>query len=319
MDMRTTKSQGMKNTFVAALLLLVCVTLTNMYLKNRVIAGLDSYDISWRIVETPIFAFLPRWFLNTAAVSISREHNASVLKSVLEVFDPSMRSFLISVPIILDPSANTAKSYPAKGYIGVSPDWDNTVLQSQYRAIYEQRGMKPEDPVFMQRFKTDLLIHEFLHIIQVHRGIDSRSCYEAVARWYLDPQYGIPSSNGVIHADMTKDRRPDTLAINRIKYIVWHELYNYRRLRDVPQDESWKNMQYGERYQSAEKGVEEFAYIGQEILASGSSSKNYIKTGRWSDKDWRDKKMRLLEVSPEVISIFRGVFNPKLTQLQMPN
>jgi hypothetical protein len=285
-----------------------------MYLQDRVIAGPGSYEISRRIAETPIFSFLPRWVLNRAAVPISRERNAGVLKSALEVFNPSLRSFLTSVPIILDSSANTAKAYPAKGYIGVSPDWDNSVLQSQYRAIYEQRGMKPEDPVFMQRFKTDLLIHEFLHILQVHQGIDSRSCYEAVARWYRDPRYGIPSSNGIAQTDTTKDRRPHTLAINRMKYFVWHELYNYRRLSDVPQDESWKNMQYGERYRSAKKGVEEFAYIGQEILASGSSSENYIKTGQWSDMDWKSKKLRLLEVSPEVIAIYRGVFNPELTR-----
>jgi hypothetical protein len=304
----------MRNAVLVALFLLGCGILANMYLKNRVIAGPGSYGISRRIVETPVFSFLPRWFLNRAAVSISRERNASVLKNVFEVFDPSLRSFLTSVPIILDSSANTAKAYRAKGYIGVSPDWDNTVLQSKYRAIYEQRGMKPEDPVFMQRFKTDLLIHEFLHILQVHQGIDSRSCYEAVAQWYRDPRYGIPSSNGVVHAGTTNNRRPDTLAINRMKYIVWYHLYNYRRLRDVPQDESWKNMQYGERYRSAERGVEEFAYVGEEILSSGSGSENYIKTGQWSDKDWKNKKTRLLEVSPEVIALFRGVFNPELTQ-----
>ena len=314
MDMRTTKSQGMKNTFVAALLLLGCGTFATMYLKNRVTAELGSYYVSRQIVQTPIFSFLPRWLLNRAAVPISRERNASVLKSVLEVFNPSLRSFMTSVPIILDSSADTAKAYPTKGYIGVSPDWDNTVLQSQYRAIYEQRGMKPEDPVFMQRFKTDLLIHEFLHILQVHQGIDSRSCYDAVTRWYLNPRYGIPTPNGVVPADTPKDGRPYTLAINRMKYIVWYRLYNYRKLRDVPQDESWKNMQYVERYRSAEKGVEEFAYIGEEILASGSSSENYIKTGQWCDKDWRDKKMKMLEVSREVIALFRGVFNPELIQ-----
>jgi hypothetical protein len=311
--MRTTKSHGMRNAVMVALFLIVCGTLASMYMKNRVVAGFGSYGVSRRIVETPIFSFLPRWFLDRAAVSISREHNASVLKSVFEVFDPSLRSFLTSVPIILDSSANTAKAYQAKGYIGVSPDWDNTVIQSQYRAIYEQRGMKPEEPVFMYRFKTDLLIHEFLHILQVHQGIDSRSCYDAVAQWYLDPRYGMPSPNGIVNADTTKDRRPDTLAKNRIKYIVWHQLYNYQRLGDVPQDESWKNMQYGERYRSAEKGVEEFAYIGEEILSTGSSSENYIKTGQWCDKDWKNKKIRLLEVSPEVIALFRGVFNPELT------
>ena len=312
--MRTTKSHGMRSAVLVALFLIVCGTLANMYMKNRVVAGPGSYGVSWRIVETPVFSFLPRWFLNRAAVSISRERNASVLKNVFEVFDPSLRSFLTSVPIILDSSANTAKAYPAKGYIGVSPDWDNTVLQSEYRAIYEQRGMKPENPVFMHRFKTDLLIHEFLHILQVHQGIDSRLCYEAVARWYIDPRYGIPSPNGMVYADTTKDGRPDTLAINRIKYIIWHQLYNYRRLSEVPEDESWKNMQYGERYRFAKKGVEEFAYIGEEILSSGSASENYIKTGQWCDKDWKNKKMRLLEVSPEVIALFRGVFNPELTR-----
>jgi hypothetical protein len=311
--MRTTKSHGMRNAVMVALFLIVCGTLASMYMKNRVVAGFGSYGVSRRIVETPIFSFLPRWFLDRAAVSISRGRNASVLKSVFEVFDPSLRSFLTSVPIILDSSANTAKAYQAKGYIGVSPDWDNTVIQSQYRAIYEQRGMKPEEPVFMYRFKTDLLIHEFLHILQVHQGIDSRSCYDAVAQWYMDPRYGMPSPNGIVNADTTKDRRPDTLAKNRIKYIVWHQLYNYQRLGDVPQDESWKNMQYGERYRSAEKGVEEFAYIGEEILSTGSSSENYIKTGQWCDKDWKNKKIRLLEVSPEVIALFRGVFNPELT------
>lgn len=73
-------------------------------------------------------------------------------------------------------------------------------------------------------------------------------------------------------------------------------------------------MQYGARYRWAEKGVEEFAYIGQEILSSGSSSENYIKTGQWTDEDWENKRMRLLEVSPEVIEVFRDVFNPELTK-----
>jgi len=323
--MRTGEPHGMRNAVLVALFLLGCGTLANMYMnervsrdQNRVIAGPGSYGVSQRLLENPIFSSLSTRSLNREVVSISRERNAGVLKSVLEVFDPLLRSFLTSVPIVLDSSADTAKAYPTKGYIGVSPDWDNAVLQSQYRAIYEQRGMKPEDPIFIHRFKTDLLIHEFLHILKVHQGIDGRLCYEAVARWYIDPRYGIPSPSGMVDADTTKDRRPDRLAINRMKYIVWHELYNYRRLNDVPQDESWKNMQYGERYRLAVKGVEEFAYIGQEILSSGSSSENYIKTGQWCDKDWENKKMRLLEVSPEIIALFRGVFNPALTQ-QMPN
>ena len=319
--MKTSEPHRMRNTVLVVFFLLGIGTLTFMYMsaneprdKNRFITGPDSYMVNQRIVKTTFSSFLPKWSFNREKVAISRERNASVLKSVFEVFDPSLRSFLTSVPIVFDSSADTAKAYRTKGYIGVSPDWDKTVLQSQRREIYEQRGMKPEDPVFMHRFKTDLLIHEFLHILQAHQGIDVSLWYEAVARWYSDPRYGIPNPSGLAHADKANDRRPAPLSINRIKYILWHNLYNYRRLNDVPDDESWKNMHYGARYKTAKKGVEEFAYIGEEILSSGSSSEDYIKTGQWSDKDWQNKKLRLLEVSPEVIAVFRGVFNPELTK-----
>lgn len=315
----------MRNAVLVALFVLGCGTLASMYLskseslgQNGVSAAPGFYWVSERLVQIPIVSFLPTWVLHREMPSISREGNASVLKSVYEVFNPSLKSFLASVPIVLDSSADTAKAYPAIGYIGVSPDWDNTVLQSRHRAIYEQRGMKPGDPVFMQRFKTNLLIHEFLHILQVHQGIDSRSCYEAVARWYLDPRYGIPSQNNKGYGNTTISGSPLALSANRMKYIVWYDLYNYGRLSDMPQDESWKNMQYWERYRFEKKGVEEFAYIGEEILSSGSASESYIKTGRWRDKDWKDKKARLLEVSPEVIALYRGVFNPELTQQQLP-
>ena len=319
--MSTSEPHRIRNAVLVALFLLGSGMLALLYLqesqsrgKNRGIAEPGPYGATRWLVESPVFSYLPRWVLNRAAVPISRERNAGVLQSVFEVFNPSLRPFLATVPIILDSSANTAKAYPAKGYIGVSPDWDKRVLQSRYRALYERRGMKPEDPVFMQRFKTDLLIHEFLHILQVHLGIDSPLIYETVARWYADPRYGRPSPDGIVPGDTAKNGRPPALALNRMKYIVWHELYNYRRLNDVPRDESWEHMRYGERYRSAEKGVEEFAYIGQEILSSGSGSENYLKTGQWCDQDWKSKKMRLLEISPEVAALFKGIFNPALTQ-----
>lgn len=271
------------------------------------------------VIAVPVFSFLPTWALHREMTLISREDNASVLKSAFEVFNPSLISFLQSVPIVLDASANTAKAYPEEGYIGVSPDWDNTVLDSQYKALYAQRGMKPGDPVFMHRFKTGLLIHEFLHILQFHLGIDNRVCYAAVKRWYLDPRYGIPSPNGSGDDNAAKSGKARAISANRVKYIVWHHLYNYRRLSAVPQDESWKNMQYGERYQFANKGVEEFAYIGEEILAGGTASENYIKTGQWRDTDWTEKQKRLLEASPEVIALFGGIFNPRLMQRPVPN
>ena len=245
---------------------------------------------------------------------ISREHNANVLNSVFEVFDPSLRPFLTSVPIVFDATADTAKAYPARGYIGVSPDWDSRVLDSRYRAIYEQRGMMLADAVFTNPFKTSLLIHEFLHLLQVHQGIDSRSCFAAVSRWYLDPRYGAPSPDRLGSGDTMKASGGRGRATNRIKYILWHNLYNPRRLLDVPQDESWREMRYWERYRYAKQGVEEFAYIGEEILASGSASANYAETGRWSVADWKDKEMSMAEVSPEVVALFNGVFNPELMQ-----
>ena len=91
--------------------------------------GPALYGVSQGLVETSVSPFLPAQYLKSEAVSLSRELNAGVLKSVFAVFDPSLGSFLTSVPIVPDSSADTAKAYPAKGYIGVSPDWDNTVLQ----------------------------------------------------------------------------------------------------------------------------------------------------------------------------------------------
>ncbi len=287
--------------------------------QNHLKAELGSSWLGRRIVENPIFSFLPRWSLNIWTVSISRERNAKVLDNVFEVFDPSLRSFLTSVPIIIDSTARTAKAYQEKGYIGVSPDWDKTVGQSAFRAIYEERGMKPDEPVFIYRFKANLLIHEYLHILQFQQGIDLRSCYDTIARWYLDPRYGIPNPNGIVNTANTNGRRPDILTTNRMKYVLWYQLYNYQGLADVPGDDSWQNMQYRERYRAGTKGVEEFAYIGEEILASGSASANYIQTGQWSANNWQDKKMRLREVSPEVIALYRGLFNPELTHRQIPN
>jgi hypothetical protein len=276
-------------------------------------AGVVAANSSLNVWPVPYGANLG-WPLNLTATPVSRAQNAGVLKSVLEVFDPSLRPFLTSVPIVLDITATTARAYQTQGYIGVSPDWDNTVLQSRYREIYEPRGMKPGDPVFVDRFKTNLLIHEFLHILQAHQNIDRRSFFAAASRWYLDPHYGIPSPDGVVRADTAMAGIRAPLAVNRMKYVLWHQLYNRRDLNDVPKDDSWKDMHYSERYVSADSGVEEFAYIGEEILASGSGDENYIKTNQWCDRDWMEKRRRLLEVSPEVLAFYRGVFDPKVMQ-----
>lgn len=266
----------------------------------------------YRLVETPIFSVLPRWALDRWATPITREDNVKVITNVLALFDPALRPLLSSAPIILDSAATTARAYPAKGYIGVSPDWDKTVQQSRYRAIYTARGMRPEEPVFADRFKTNLLIHEYLHLLQFHLGIDRRASYEAISRWYLDPRYGLPDPDGVVRGTPGQARSPVGLATNRLKYVLWHQLYNHQRLPKVPGDGSWRNLRYGARYRWAKRGVEEFAYLGEEILATGSDSENFITTGQWSADAWRDKEMRLLELAPEIVALYRGVFTPAL-------
>ncbi len=280
--------------------------------RHRVIVARDVCRALLPLARTPIRQLLGARSPPSGATPISREHNANVLNSVFEVFDPSLRPYLASVPIVFDATADTAKAYAARGYIGVSPDWDSTVLNSRYRAIYEQRGMTLANAVFANPFKTSLLIHEFLHLLQVRQGIDSGSCFAAVSRWYLDPHYGAPSPNRLGDGDKLKNSVSHGRATNRIKYILWHNLYNQRRLLDLPQDERWQDMRYWERYRYATQGVEEFAYIGEEILASGSASANYVETGRWSVADWKDKEMAMAELSPEVIALFSGVFNPEL-------
>jgi hypothetical protein len=88
----------MRNAVLVALFLLVGGTLTYLYMdesvsrpQNRVSMGSGSYGFSQRLVKIPVFACLPTRFLNREAVPISRERNASVLKSVYEVFDPSLK------------------------------------------------------------------------------------------------------------------------------------------------------------------------------------------------------------------------------------
>jgi hypothetical protein len=122
----TGKFHGKRNAVLVALFLLGSGTLASRCMnesesrgKNPGIGGSGSYGMSRQIVEIPLSSSLPKWFLHRKAVSISRESNASVLKSAFEVFDPSLRPFLTEVPIVFDSSANTAKAYKTRGYISV--------------------------------------------------------------------------------------------------------------------------------------------------------------------------------------------------------
>jgi hypothetical protein len=69
---------------------------------------------------------------------------------------------------------------------------------------------------------------------------------------------------------------------------------------------------YGEYNSTIIKEHQVFMVYKIKYLNLLARIEGYIKTGQWTDKDWGNKKMRLLEISPEIIAVYRGVFNPEL-------
>lgn len=87
---------------------------------------------------------------------------------------------------------------------------------------------------FSDEFKRDLLVHECLHILEAESGIDIGQFYLDVQRWYNDPTSGLP---GPLSGE------------NYVKYVLWHWLYSGKS-----------------RYEDSERGIEEFAYIGTQLV-----------------------------------------------------
>ena len=88
--------------------------------------------------------------------------------------------------------------------------------------------VSPYYPTFSDKFKAELMTHEYLHILQARdKSIDIQEFHQAVQLWFNDFSQGLPTTRG-----------------NYTKFYLWFDLYNSGRynIKDYP--------------------VEEYAYIG---------------------------------------------------------
>ena len=242
-----------------------------------------------------------RHYIPTEKVSV--EGNREVLERVWDMFDPRLHKYIRSIPIMKRRGTRTAVAHTKKylvsdedfPHIGVSPDWDNKAVDSKYWAKYFSQpryGKKPDDPVFSDRFKVRLLAHEYMHMIENHLGFDVASFFKLVVSWYPNESSGVPKPNGTHNGKHTGG--------NRQKYVLWWNLYGRRGRPEEPGNTKWKNMKYAGQYSSSTPGVEEFAYIGSQIITA--------------EEDWR-KKDRLLEITDELVRSYEGILNPTILKL----
>jgi hypothetical protein len=174
------------------------------------------------------------------------QSNWPIIAEALEKFDPKIRGYLASIPIVYG-DARTAYAQttdyenPGREHIVVSYDWDNRNGKSVYwKSYFEPRGMKKNDPVFSRNFKVALLIHEYLHHAELKAEIDTKKFFEYTDNWYRDPYWGDP---GNLHSE------------NYIKIILFWNLYG------------GNGGESGHDY----PGQGEFAYIGQSISLYGKA------------------------------------------------
>jgi len=146
--------------------------------------------------------------------------NITPFPSIIAEFSPAMQPALNNVPIktakVASAMAQTIQDVPLKDVdILVNPAFSN----------------------YSTDFQTELLTHEYLHILQAEdTAIDIREFHQAVQIWFNDFSSGLPVSNG-----------------NYAKYYLYFELYS------------------SGRYTLADYPVEEYAYIGT-MLADGRQS-----------------------------------------------
>jgi hypothetical protein len=230
---------------------------------------------------------------------IDYKENQHVLAKIYTLFEKDIVDQLEKIPIIKTLDARTAFAHTSRFfesednfyYIGVSTDWDNKAKESRFwKGYYSKPGynMKSDDPCFRDNFKSDLLIHEFLHLIQDIRIPDMELFYKEVKKWYKDESSGIPSPSG-IYAGKND-------GTSRLKYTLWWNLYREPDDPEEPKNDNWKNMSYCDGYRNARKGQEEFAYIGACLLQSALDFKN-------TDRE----KDILLELPESIIKFYSGI------------
>lgn len=233
-------------------------------------------------------------------IPVSGIVNASILEEVLNKFDSEIRDDLRTTPIYECSCIDTASAHIGNPlnpfdfdpYITVSNYWDSfqIELENQYNSENNIKGPELDDPIFNYEFKSELIAHELLHIAQDKYNIDVLNFYGKIREWYLNPETGIPSANGIYQGNFN--------GTNRMKLILWWNLYGKKG--NPENDDLWKDMNYPARYINSANGVEEFAYIGANVIDS--------------DEEWRMRD-RLLELNSEIIEFYRGVIKNEILDL----
>jgi hypothetical protein len=221
------------------------------------------------------------------------------LDSVYYFFNSTLRPYLRQVPIITSNTAQTAYTFYARSdvaFVAVSPDFLLNAQQSEFWLEYYSQppyDLKPDQPAFLKEFRIELLTHELLHIAQEYLAVDTRQLFNQVEKWYRDESYGRPTQ--------PEGGFPNRIKSNRIKYLLWWNLYGQPGDPRNESDNAWKTMDYCDRYKDVPRGVEEFAYIGAAVL--------------WPTET--DARMvRFAELSKDLIESYVGIINPAILALR---
>lgn len=218
------------------------------------------------------------------------------LEAVFDYFDPSLRRYLRSIPIISSRAAQTAVTQTKwltrePVFITVSPDFFRTAKESVFWSDYYSQppySMTPDQLVFPEHFRMQLLVHELLHVSMWRKRIEAGAFYRHVAEWYADDAFGrpTPSSGSQVRS-------------NPAKYALWWYLYGRPGDPGNMTDTGWKRMDYCERYRRSPQGIEEFAYLG-EVLAKAPENHEDSQTP---------------VVSENVLRTYAGIIAPEALRL----
>jgi hypothetical protein len=268
-----------------------------------VLAGLAAMDAALEVHRLGLVSFVAPGISNRLRPprkSIAPNIDPQVLSDVYGAFDPSVQEYLISVPIVTSSAARTAYSGndewasgsgESSRFVAVSPDFCSKAGDSAYWADYYSKPpyeMCCDDPVFTKAFQEQLLIHEFLHVVQGQAGLDNEGFFNSVESWYRDDSYGRPLA------------APGS-GCNWVKYNLWWNLYGKPGDPAEPADRQWKAMEYCDAYRDSSPGVEEFAYIGDSFLTPEAAG---------------SRRQMLCGLSTPVFSSYQGVVNPDILALR---
>lgn len=167
------------------------------------------------------------WKLSDSYLSPVRYAKNWDIEAVISLFDQSKHSRIRNLPIISTDSVMTAMAYTLREEGSV--DKTRIMISAAWNTFYPP-------------FRYNLLVHEFLHILEAEADIDINQFWADVQTWFKDSAYGEPTTDG-----------------NYIKYTLKFQLYEGTQ----------------SQYDNTLKGVEEFAYIGT-FLAEDTKYKRQV-------------------------------------------